>query len=166
MKICSVCKKEKLKTEFHRNKSKDDGRANICKICFKQYHIRNRDKKIKAASEWYKQNKDKKRIYDAEYRERTRSKRREASKKYRNNHPSRKRADCALRRCQKIKATPYWVDKEELRRIYENCPKGFQVDHIVPLNGKNVCGLHVPWNLQYLPAAENLKKANHYSFEK
>jgi len=55
---------------------------------------------------------------------------------------------------------PAWVNEKELRSIYLNCPKGFHVDHIIPVNGRNVSGLHVPWNLQYLPALENLRKSN------
>lgn len=59
-------------------------------------------------------------------------------------------------------ATPNWVDKSKLYSIYYNCPKGYHVDHIVPLNGKNVSGLHVPWNLQYLPVSDNIRKGNKF----
>lgn len=57
-------------------------------------------------------------------------------------------------------ATPAWANLNAIRHIYENRPKGHHVDHIIPLQGKNVCGLHVPWNLQYLTATENMAKGN------
>ena len=57
-------------------------------------------------------------------------------------------------------ATPKWSDKSAVNRFLDGCPEGHHIDHIVPLRGKSVCGLHVLENLQYLPAQENLKKSN------
>lgn len=57
-------------------------------------------------------------------------------------------------------ATPAWADLTEIARIYRERPPGMEVDHIVPLLGKDVCGLHVPYNLQYLTKAENRRKGN------
>lgn len=59
---------------------------------------------------------------------------------------------------------PPWVDSALIKRIYANCPEGYEVDHIVPLNGAMVSGLHVPWNLQYLPISENRRKRNRWPY--
>lgn len=59
-------------------------------------------------------------------------------------------------------ATPPWTDKSKLIEIIKKCPKGFHVDHIVPLINKLVSGLNVPWNLQYLTKYENLSKGNKF----
>lgn len=65
----------------------------------------------------------------------------------------------ARRRSREIISTnPNYVN--EIRDMYKNCPIGCEVDHIIPLQGTNVCGLHVPWNLQYLSVYENRSKGN------
>ena len=61
------------------------------------------------------------------------------------------------------KATPAWAELEEIKQFYKNCPRGHHVDHQVPLCGKNVSGLHVLANLQYLTASENCRKGNKFS---
>lgn len=66
----------------------------------------------------------------------------------------------ANRRAALLAATPAWADKNATSLFYKNCPDGFEVDHIVPLQGRSVCGLHVHWNLQYLTKSENCRKGN------
>lgn len=58
-------------------------------------------------------------------------------------------------------ATPPWANLEIISRIYD-CAEGDHVDHIIPLQGKYVCGLHVENNLQYLSVEENLRKSNKF----
>lgn len=68
----------------------------------------------------------------------------------------------AKRRAEIINATPKWANLKEIKKIYESCPDGYQVDHIVPLNSKFVCGLHVEANMQYLTPKDNVAKKNHW----
>lgn len=66
-------------------------------------------------------------------------------------------------RALKLLRTPPWSETEEIVDFYNKCPTGYHVDHIVPLQGNTVSGLHVLANLQYLLASENLSKGNRYS---
>lgn len=58
-------------------------------------------------------------------------------------------------------ATPKWADLDLIVDVYKEAQYfGFHVDHIIPLRGKTVCGLHVWENLQILPPRVNLQKGN------
>lgn len=71
-----------------------------------------------------------------------------------------------LRRIAKMQRTPKWLTKEEkqaIKQFYLNCPDGFHVDHIIPLRGEEISGLHVLTNLQYMDGTENRIKGNRYA---
>jgi hypothetical protein len=80
------------------------------------------------------------------------------------------RADTKARRRKHRDATPPWLtrkQKSEIRQLYQiaitmtqTTGEQYVVDHIVPLRGESVCGLHVPWNLRVITQEENLKKSN------
>jgi hypothetical protein len=67
----------------------------------------------------------------------------------------------ALRKARVLERTPKWANLEIIREIYNNA-EGMHVDHIVPLMGELVCGLHVENNLQYLTPEENMSKGNKF----
>ena len=66
----------------------------------------------------------------------------------------------AKRRASKLQRTVPWADLKAIKQFYINCPKGYHVDHIVPLQGVNISGLHVLNNLQYLTKSQNSSKGN------
>lgn len=72
-------------------------------------------------------------------------------------------AKVAEYRAKKKQRTPAWADLTAIESFYNACPPGFEVDHIIPLNGKNVSGLHVLNNLQYLTRIENASKGNNHA---
>ncbi len=80
--------------------------------------------------------------------------------RWRKKNPGLVRYQQALRRAALLRATPPWADLGRIKQIYIECPPGFHVDHIEPLRGTDVCGLHVESNLRIIPSAVNLKKGN------
>ena len=87
---------------------------------------------------------------------------RQRSRNWVKNNPGKNVAKTYKRRAAKWNRTPKWADLKAISEFYANCPEGFHVDHIIPLRGKIVSGLHVLENLQYLPALDNYKKANKF----
>jgi hypothetical protein len=82
------------------------------------------------------------------------------------------RTQTATRRAKRKYAQPKWVSSSDLLSVYAQAKRvsdmigyEYHVDHIVPLQGELVCGLHVPWNLQIIPAWQNLQKQNSYDHE-
>jgi hypothetical protein len=88
---------------------------------------------------------------------------RELARRYRKAKPELYNAISANYRAKRLQRIPAWADLEAIRKFYGARPEGYHVDHIIPLNGKDVSGLHVLNNLQYLPAEENIKKNNKFN---
>ncbi len=92
-------------------------------------------------------------------------KRKEVCRKYDQSTKGKKcnNYHVALRHARKLQAIPKWVGKKELEQIkfiYKSRKKGYHVDHIIPLKGINVCGLHVENNLRIIKAKYNMSKGN------
>jgi 2,4-dienoyl-CoA reductase-like NADH-dependent reductase (Old Yellow Enzyme family) len=104
------------------------------------------------------------------YRDNHKDKKKAYFKEYKTKHAVKVSAWNAKRRAAKIQRTPLWLTTEELwliEQAYELAALrtktfGFDwhVDHVLPLQGKTVSGLHVPINVQVIPGSENAKKGN------
>lgn len=96
----------------------------------------------------------------------------ESQQLYRKRNAGKVNFWTANRRSSKLRATPLWLTKDNLKEIEQfyldakelqwlsDPADPLTVDHIVPLQGKNVSGLHVPWNLQILPRSLNSHYGN------
>lgn len=167
LKRCYKCKTEKPFELFGKNRRNLDGLSDECSECKRamdrEYASRHREEAKARASVWYYQNKD-----NPEVKE----KRKQYEKNWRTENSDKHCAKETKRRASKLKATPSWLSKEQLKQIEieyslskwcsEVTGVTYHVDHIVPLKGKLVCGLHVPWNLQVIPASVNLSKGNRH----
>lgn len=135
---CNNCKVEKTFSEFSKNKSRPNGHSHYCKACIS---ARNKSLVVDHSSHYRK---------NAEYYKIKASFRKESVRQ----------------------ATPKCLTKEhkvDIINVYRHAHdcsvvtgEKYHVDHIVPLKGEQVCGLHVPWNLQVLPAEVNIIKSNSF----
>ncbi len=66
-------------------------------------------------------------------------------------------------RCRKLNRMPLWADEDAINEVFKTCSgDGFHIDHVIPLQGDLVSGLHVENNLQQLTVKENCQKSNKY----
>lgn len=144
MKRCRICQQEKDTTLFVKNKAFSSGIDTICLECSRQ--------KVR---EWRSAGKRNTQAESARYRLKNYAKWRAHDSKMRVNRRQAKRG------------TYSEFDSLFLEEIYDlaklrTTSTGFawHVDHIIPLQNKNICGLHIPQNLQCIPAKLNLIKGN------
>lgn len=131
-KQCYKCGNIKPYVDYHKNKAKPTGIASECAECTS---IRQKDQYRK--------------YYDSFQKSFEKNKHKIRARKIQYNYD------------RSLRIMP-WTESEEINKFYENCPEGYHVDHVIPLKGKTVSGLHVLSNLQYLTAEENLRKGNKF----
>lgn len=166
MKTCTRCLIEKPISQFYAQKmNSKDGYQSHCKSCDNArklaWKIANPE-----LSKQYMKTSDKNR--QIKYPEKLSARRKE----WKQRNPAKVAAMDAKRRASMLQRTPKWLSKSELLRIEclyslasmlnKHGVESWHVDHIIPLQGKNVSGLHVYSNLRVLPGSENLAKGNRY----
>ena len=100
-------------------------------------------------------------------REKNKQERAAYLRKWKQENADRHCHHAQVRRTKKLQACPAWADLEQIQSFYTEAARltevsgvKHHVDHIVPLQNKSVCGLHVPANLRVVPYYENLQKHN------
>ena len=173
MKICTKCKIEKPFSEYHKRASATDGLAFHCKTCKYQmdiiYREKNKSALDKKKKEYYEKNKDvmnkKARLRYIKNPEHYKLR----AKLWKEQNRERHNANCMERYVLKMKRKPVW-DSEFTDFVFSEAydmakrkealtGAKHEVDHIVPLRGKTVSGLHVWSNFAVIPASENCSKA-------
>lgn len=146
-KTCTRCLKKLEYKYFQRRNIKTGQLHEQCKFCKAQY----RKHRIKTVPGFAERLRELSRKQTKEYHQNWRKKNRGLATSYTVKYKN-----------SKIQRTPSWADLKAIELFYVNCPEGYEVDHIIPLQGKNVSGLHVVENLQYLTVKENRSKSNRF----
>lgn len=158
MKCCTKCGEDKSLLDFGKDKSKKSGYTSWCKSCMAGSARQRRSK-----------NPDRSREIAKAYRERNLEKERARYTQYNKKNPEVRAYHSAKRRAATKNATPDWANLEAIKCMYALAAKlnkitgsNLEVDHIVPLQGENICGLHIPCNLQLLDKKLNVSKSNRF----
>jgi len=170
-KTCTKCGKTKPLEDFPKHINGKYGKDSKCKECnvknWQKYYEKNTDHAKDKRKKWNQENyqKNKEQVLEAKRKSREKTKKARAAymKQYKKDNPHLQRQYNQTRRASLKQRMPAWLtdkDKQRIKDFYANCPDGMEVDHIYPLNGKEVSGFHHPDNLQYLLKKENRKKSN------
>jgi len=148
---------------FHKYKRSKSGVRSVCKPCRSKHEGHSEQDQLRK-NQWYIDNKELAISRAKEhYKENTELRKQQVMENIKRN-PDKYRAiqriAQAKRRSSKLNATVVWANLEKIKEIYMGCPIGYEVDHIIPLQGKIVSGLHIENNLQYLTIKENRMKSN------
>lgn len=177
MKLCTYCSVTKPFEAFYASSRLKSGYMSHCKECelkrCKQKNELHRETRLIKAKIWRDNNKEKQLAAIKAWREKNPGRYEEAVKNWAKNNPDKVNAKWMKRDSAKKNRTPSWLTPDELWMIEQAYDIAalrtkmlginFHVDHIIPLQGKTVSGLHVPWNLQVITAKENQIKSNHYA---
>jgi hypothetical protein len=163
-KNCTKCGQGKTISEFGPSKQRKDGLRPWCKVCHNAANAKWRLANSNYYIARHDESPDRRKKYDAAYKKKNPTYLKEYYEA--NKHEFIGRVN--KRRSKAEYATPSWADKNKMRLMYRlasnlNRLHGFakyHVDHIVPLQGKRVSGLHVHNNLRILSALENKSKFN------
>jgi hypothetical protein len=130
------------------------------KIISKDYHVRHRDEELRKSAEWRKLNSDKLIEYNQNYYKENKEKEIARALKWTKENPESVRISRLKATTNRNLRIVGWTDFDNIKEFYQNMPEGMTEDHIIPLQGKKVSGLHVSWNLQYLTHKQNSEKHN------
>lgn len=161
MRNCSTCEAPTADADFYRRRE----RANPSSVCRQCARAKNRAGRLRILAKnpsWEKDRMAARRKNEAVNANDLRVQR----QRYARSEEVRVKAKMCrdAYRESRVIATPAWADMSAIRSVYvEATAKDLHVDHIVPLKGRNVCGLHVSWNLQLLTAFENRSKLNRFA---
>lgn len=168
-KQCSKCLTLKDIAEFNKAKKYKGGIYSRCRDCCKLYYQENKEiAKAQRKVRYYK-NQDRAKKESRNWYHSNKERAAESRKKWLENNRGKANAIKKKYKLAKLSAMPSWLtelDELIINEYYERAAKmsndliKFHVDHIVPLQGTNVSGLHVPWNLQVLEASKNISKSN------
>jgi hypothetical protein len=138
----------------------------------REWYERNKELTKQRAREWAAANPDKRAKSITKWREENRDRHNETNRSWWAQNKPKRASYQAKRRAALLQRTPKWLTEDDLWIIdeaYELAALrtkmlGFpwHVDHVIPLQGRNVSGLHTPANLQVIPGAENVRKHNHW----